>query len=343
MNRFESRVAVVTGGASGIGKAIAQRIAAEGGQVVIFDLDEAGLERTARECKVFPMQIDISSEGAVKHGLAEVAERFDRLDIAVNSAGIVGPTSTLTADLPATLQAASQPSVRTSHVSPDGAWWARVFSYDCLPLGVENYALDVLQVHDQRTGNDHTVYTHLITCGGLGAYGLEGRFWSPTSRYFYFTDAAFGVPDGCGYWQPPLLRVDTSDWSVTRLGAAQISPDGLRLAAWQDGEVAVWWVSGARLGSAPPPVSGMLPGPIAWSPDNQSVAYLLSQDNCPLGLTYLVRMNLADFRPVPYLASQDPSFASLTWDMPNRVILSDETGSLWTYHFISGSLAHYEP
>jgi len=100
MNRFESRVAVVTGGASGIGKAIAQRIAAEGGQVVIFDLDEAGLERTARECKVFPMQIDISSESAVKHGLAEVAERFGRLDIAVNSAGIVGPTSTLTAEYP---------------------------------------------------------------------------------------------------------------------------------------------------------------------------------------------------------------------------------------------------
>lgn len=94
MNRFKGKVAVVTGGASGIGEAIARRIAAEGGQVAIFDLDPIGLERVARDCGAFPVQVDVSVEESIKHGLAEVAARFGRLDIAVNSAGIVGPTST---------------------------------------------------------------------------------------------------------------------------------------------------------------------------------------------------------------------------------------------------------
>ncbi len=94
MNRFEGKVAVVTGGASGIGEAIARRIAAEGGQVAIFDLDQTGLERVARDCKAFPLQVDVSVEDSIKQGLAEVATHFGRLDIAVNSAGIVGPTST---------------------------------------------------------------------------------------------------------------------------------------------------------------------------------------------------------------------------------------------------------
>ncbi len=94
MKRFEGKVAVVTGGASGIGEAIARRIAAEGGQVAIFDLNPAGLERVARECPALPVQVDVSVEDSLKQGLAEVKARFGRLDIAVNSAGIVGPTST---------------------------------------------------------------------------------------------------------------------------------------------------------------------------------------------------------------------------------------------------------
>ena len=43
-----------------------------------------------------------------------------------------------------------------------------------------------------------TVETQLLYCGGIGASGLEGKFWSPDSRFFYYTNAREGWPDG-GY------------------------------------------------------------------------------------------------------------------------------------------------
>ena len=186
------------------------------------------------------------------------------------------------------------------------------------------------------------VFSQLISCGGLGAYGVAGLFWSGTSRFYYFTDAANGVPDGCGFWQSPLLRLDLNDGSITNLGSGTLSPDRLRLASWLDGELVVWDLNGGRIGSAPPPVENVLPGPIAWSPDGKSIAYLLSEQYCPLGLTYVVRLNLSDFQAAPFFASQDPSFADIRWDMPNRVILGDENGDTWAYNFITGDLAHYQ-
>lgn len=93
-NRFAGRVAIVTGGGSGIGEAIASRIAAEGGQVVIFDRDSAALERAAQAHALTPMQVDVSSEEALQTGIQRTVQQYGKLDILVNSAGIVGPTST---------------------------------------------------------------------------------------------------------------------------------------------------------------------------------------------------------------------------------------------------------
>lgn len=92
-NRFSDKVAVITGGASGIGQAIARRIISEGGQAIILDMDPDGLDRAVQEG--YPVfQVDVSSESAVRENLQTVVDRFGKLDIMVNSAGIVGPTST---------------------------------------------------------------------------------------------------------------------------------------------------------------------------------------------------------------------------------------------------------
>jgi hypothetical protein len=252
-------------------------------------------------------------------------------------------TTVPTPDLVATVQAGSPAQVISSEVSPDGFWWARAFSHPCpAEIAGEAYGYDYLLLTDQRNGEERVVFSQLISCGGLGAYGLTGSFWSGTSRFYYFTNAAQGVPDGCGYWLPPLLRLDLTDWSITDLGSGTLSPNRLRMAAWLDGELVIWDLNGGRIGSAPPPVENMLPGPIAWAPNGQSIAYLLSEDYCPLGLTYVVRLNLSDFQAAPFFASQDPSFADLRWDTPNRVILSDENGDTWAYNFITGNLAHYQ-
>lgn len=96
--RFENRVAIVTGGASGIGEATARRIAAEGGRVALFDADAANLERVAGEIGATAHTVDISDEQSVKDAIAQVVAQAGRLDIVVNSAGVVGPTSTKIVD-----------------------------------------------------------------------------------------------------------------------------------------------------------------------------------------------------------------------------------------------------
>lgn len=97
-NRFENQVAVVTGGASGIGKGISERLASEGARVVLFDVRNADMEKTQQQLReqglsVSFSQVDISQEGEVKTALSQVVRDFGRLDVMINCAGIVGPTS----------------------------------------------------------------------------------------------------------------------------------------------------------------------------------------------------------------------------------------------------------
>ncbi|MFD2934178.1 SDR family NAD(P)-dependent oxidoreductase [Spirosoma flavum] len=102
-NRFAGQVAIVTGGADGIGKAIARRLASEGATIILFDISQMAIERTRTEFadqgySVTGYTVDISQERSVEEAIEQVQETFGRLDIMVNSAGIVGPTSTKITD-----------------------------------------------------------------------------------------------------------------------------------------------------------------------------------------------------------------------------------------------------
>lgn len=98
-NRFKNQMAVVSGGAEGLGKAIALRLAAEGAKVALFDHNVLQLDKTLREFKekgfeAIGLNVNIAIEEDVVKGYAEVYSTYERIDVMVNAAGIVGPTST---------------------------------------------------------------------------------------------------------------------------------------------------------------------------------------------------------------------------------------------------------
>ncbi|WP_332660907.1 SDR family NAD(P)-dependent oxidoreductase [Brevundimonas sp.] len=104
MNRLSSKVAVVTGGSVGLGRAIALRMAEEGASVAILDVrDEDGAalaaELTDRGLSAAYWRCDVASEAEVGTTLGAVVERFGKLDILVNNAGVAGvskPTHEIT-------------------------------------------------------------------------------------------------------------------------------------------------------------------------------------------------------------------------------------------------------
>lgn len=100
MTSIKGRVAVVTGGASGIGRGIAEQLIAEGAQVVIADLQEEALLATAAEIGAVPMLVDVTDEASVEVLAASVLERFGSIGIVVNNAG-VGPLARMTEMTPA--------------------------------------------------------------------------------------------------------------------------------------------------------------------------------------------------------------------------------------------------
>jgi 3(or 17)beta-hydroxysteroid dehydrogenase len=91
MGRLDHETALVTGGASGLGKAIAQRLAADGATVVITDIQRDLGHRTAAEGGFTFLEQDVCEEARWTEVVGEVEERFGRLDILVNNAGILGP------------------------------------------------------------------------------------------------------------------------------------------------------------------------------------------------------------------------------------------------------------
>jgi NAD(P)-dependent dehydrogenase (short-subunit alcohol dehydrogenase family) len=90
MNRLEGKVAIVTGGAGGIGHAFVRGLANEGARVVIADLDEAGARALASELGdgSLPFKLDVTSVESTQALAAAALERFGRIDILVNSAAI---------------------------------------------------------------------------------------------------------------------------------------------------------------------------------------------------------------------------------------------------------------
>lgn len=93
-DRFEHRVVLVTGGASGIGKAVAERMLSEGARAIVWDISRDrldGLAQTYGE-RLLCQCVDVADENAVATAMELAVRHFGKLDVVVNCAGVIGPT-----------------------------------------------------------------------------------------------------------------------------------------------------------------------------------------------------------------------------------------------------------
>lgn len=100
--QLKGKISIVTGAASGIGRAIAVRFAKEGTMVVLADIDEAEAENTVSQLgsNGFFIKTDIRNEKEVQNLVEETIKKFGKLDVIVNDVGIYSP---LEADIPSLL------------------------------------------------------------------------------------------------------------------------------------------------------------------------------------------------------------------------------------------------
>ena len=93
---LKDRIALITGGGSGIGRGVAIRFAREGAKLALVDMSQAGLDETAAQLREHGSEVetytaDVSVTADVEGFFAKTVERFGRIDIAVNNAGIGNP------------------------------------------------------------------------------------------------------------------------------------------------------------------------------------------------------------------------------------------------------------
>ncbi len=240
------------------------------------------------------------------------------------------------------LQATVTPQIFQSFPSPDGRWLAQVIQYRCTQVlpGLEyKHSYEKLKVGDWIVG------AQLIYCGGMGAYGFGGLFWSADSRFFYYTEARDGWPDGGYPWVRPISRFDTTTGQSETLTYAVYSPDKSKLAGGQSADLVVWDVNSDQVvrfrgqSSKAEQISW-----VAWSADGLELVYLTQEvcqqsSPCP---TRVIRVNLEEQSQVQLLGVTDPPMMHLDWDQPGRLTLypADFSPGHWEYEFANGRLSY---
>ncbi len=90
--KFDGKVAIITGGAGGIGAATARLMTARGAKVVVADIDEGRAMSLAAELSgAFAIKLDLEHQSSIKAMITEVVAHFGQLDVLINNAALLGP------------------------------------------------------------------------------------------------------------------------------------------------------------------------------------------------------------------------------------------------------------
>jgi len=153
--KFEGSRAVITGAASGLGHAVAERVAGAGGQVVMLDINEEQGERAAAALGNARFErVDVSVEQEVNDAVKRAAETMGGIDLAVNCAGIIGAARVLGRNAPM-----------------DGAFFAKVIGINLIgSFFVAKAAADAMQHNEPKEEGERGL---IVNTASVAAY--EGQ------------------------------------------------------------------------------------------------------------------------------------------------------------------------
>ena len=232
--------------------------------------------------------------------------------------------------------------------SPDQHWRVEVVRSDCTPIGGDSLAYEQMLLETIGASEARVLADQIQSCGGLGAFGLQGLYWSSDSRFFYYTPAREGQPDGgCGPWQRPIVRVDVRGGGTLDLAEGTPAPAGAATseggltASFVGQDLVLWSRAAADVLRVPAAVPAASFGPLAWSPDGQSLVYLAWRVPCPpYEKSDLVRVDLPGSQAAVLPAPDAPIFTTLAWPAAGQLRLTDAQGQAWTYDLAAQTLRH---
>lgn len=248
----------------------------------------------------------------------------------------------------AAVMAAVAPESLQVFTSPDQSWRIETIRYDCTLVseaggelaGVEHAYEQLLLTGPE--GEVTPVAQQLQNCGGLGAAGINGLFWSPDGKYFYFDMAREGVPDGmpCGYWHTGKSRLNIETLEVEVLpGKGLVSPDGSRLLLVAEPDFILWELNQGEVGRSEHPYPGLSVKSIAFSPDGSQAIYVLREDCVQPGVvSVVVLLNLSDLTHTIVLESFNPSILKATWGSDNSISLLGYGGESYELSLSTGEI-----
>lgn len=188
------------------------------------------------------------------------------------------------------------------------------------------------------------VGSQLQNCGGIGGFGLEGRFWSTHGERFYFTESREGGPDGlpCGCC-PELSAWDVSSGAVEK--GFVVSPDEEQVARLiREGstatglEVSDTDQSDSRMIALPPssPESGHLYAP-EWSPDGSGLVIMEGCGSQPSG-AHVLRLSDGYWQ---YSAAPDPDgpIIEVDWAEDSKSIRLESFDRAWIWDLGTGTVS----